>query len=574
MRPAAPAKPPVDEVESVAPSPVDEPAVRELRGTILGQDGAPPAYATVQVQELALLVEEQPKIPVDPEGAFAAPLTVAGPVVHLQVIAVGHPALTVPVDLRDPDVALDIRLGGLAEPIEAVRAHLSTALEEPNQWSGAPPDSVIRGDVLPAVDLMRGVDGVFTATVEAGPPGVLYTFAAPGEQMKFPDLGAIGRRLPLPPEAVQPSHDGLLAWALAPARDGRAELRLDPARLAPTGSVPQIAARGDAPRTAALVRAGQVARAWGDSAFGLPPAGAATCARAAAEARGLADVEGVARWMHYVEFASYRGCDIAAGDARLALERIDAGEPLWALYFGTLTSTVQPLEARAADRPLVERYFDAVVERHPDANVVADVLLKRLEAAQGDAERARALFKQLKDRRFERTIGGISANSLNPDRIDAGAPVPEFSVPALDGGPPLTRASLLGTPYVLEFWGTWCQPCVEGMAELHTSYARANGGRPAQDPAGWRAFVPPARPAVEFVTIAVHERADAVAEFRRAQWPMPWKHGVVGEKDSQALLERFNLSGVPSTFFVDAAGVVVQREGELPDGLRKLGRRM
>lgn len=38
-------------------------------------------------------------------------------------------------------------------------------------------------------------------------------------------------------------------------------------------------------------------------------------------------------------------------------------------------------------------------------------------------------------------------------------------------------------------------------------------------------------------------------------------------------MDRFNVAGVPTQFFVDATGTVVQREGELADGLRKLSRR-
>lgn len=575
---AAPARPYVPRVQSapeVAPvvAPGDEDReVREIRGTITGHDGAPPPFATVQVRELAVMAGASLAYPVEADGRFAVPVGDVGPIVRLQIVAVGHPVLEVPVDLRDLDSVFDIRLGGPEEPIESVKAHLARAMPEPDAWNGSTPGSVVRGDVLPAVDLQRGADGVFTASVAAAEPGVLYTFAGPGTHYKFGDLGAVGRPLPLPLDAEQPRYDGFLQWAFAPARDGRVELRLDPATLGPPGRAPVIVTLGDAPWTAALVRADAVARAWGPAVHGLPPADAATCARAAADARGIEDMEGVARWMHYVEFASSRGCELAAADVRRALQWLDPADVLWGLHQGALMMTVQPLRERAADRPLVDEFLDAVVERQADANVVADVLMARLEAEQ-DRERARELFKTLKQPRFERTLAAMFAASLDPDRIDAGDPVPEFSVPAVDGGPPITRESLLGAPYVLEFWGTWCSPCVEGMPELHAGYAKVNGLRAPADVAGWRTVVAPARPNVEFVTISVHEPAGAVAEFRRTQWPMPWKNGAAGETDSTALMAKFSVSGVPSTFFVDAAGTLVQREGELAAGLRKLGGR-
>ncbi|MFJ3485878.1 DsbE family thiol:disulfide interchange protein [Pseudomonas sp. NPDC090202] len=38
-------------------------------------------------------------------------------------------------------------------------------------------------------------------------------------------------------------------------------------------------------------------------------------------------------------------------------------------------------------------------------------------------------------------------------------PFPEFSLPAVQGDKPLTRADLLGKPALVNVWGTWCIAC-------------------------------------------------------------------------------------------------------------------
>ncbi len=52
-----------------------------------------------------------------------------------------------------------------------------------------------------------------------------------------------------------------------------------------------------------------------------------------------------------------------------------------------------------------------------------------------------------------------------PARLEIGDPLPEFSLPALDGSE-VESGSLAGKVVVLNFWATWCQPCLKEIPEL------------------------------------------------------------------------------------------------------------
>ena len=52
-----------------------------------------------------------------------------------------------------------------------------------------------------------------------------------------------------------------------------------------------------------------------------------------------------------------------------------------------------------------------------------------------------------------------------PVRLTIGDPLPGFSLPALDGSE-VDSASLAGKMVVLNFWATWCQPCLREIPEL------------------------------------------------------------------------------------------------------------
>ncbi len=115
--------------------------------------------------------------------------------------------------------------------------------------------------------------------------------------------------------------------------------------------------------------------------------------------------------------------------------------------------------------------------------------------------------------------------------VRLGAPIPEFRLPALDGGM-VSSDSLSGSPVVLNFWATWCRPCLKEIPTLNTL---AEGS------------------SVQVVTIAIDEGGAGVVE------PFVAKHGIdytvlLGDKE---VFQRFNGWAIPYTLVLDASLNVV-----------------
>jgi cytochrome c biogenesis protein CcmG/thiol:disulfide interchange protein DsbE len=76
------------------------------------------------------------------------------------------------------------------------------------------------------------------------------------------------------------------------------------------------------------------------------------------------------------------------------------------------------------------------------------------------------------------SLGVVLALNVTTDpRADAthsrlvGRPVPAFTLPTLDGRE-VSSASLAGKTVIVNFWNSWCQPCLQELPALQSYYAQ------------------------------------------------------------------------------------------------------
>ena len=316
--------------------------------------------------------------------------------------------------------------------------------------------------------------------------------------------------------------------------------------------------------SAALPEHPRRARKKGDDAAAMGSrCEAAAAALAAAEPAVKAPLRAF-----YLRFAAQR-CDLGAAAIAAELTALGAQEPLWGLDEELLMIPLGKWGGDPAAEAAREGFVDRVIAEHPNAELVGSLLLKRLfEAEDGPEEVAAAAT--LKSPRFAGTVAAMVAAALAPVHLNAGARVPAFSAVTTEGAV-ISSESLRGRPYVLDFWGTWCHPCIEAMPALHGAYAAVNlpGRSPPRGAAAWRRLRALPEATVPFISVAVNDDAEKVAAFRRGQWPMPWAQ-VVDVEGEGGIAAALAVRRFPLVLFVDAEGVIVQRDGDLRAGAARL----
>lgn len=127
-----------------------------------------------------------------------------------------------------------------------------------------------------------------------------------------------------------------------------------------------------------------------------------------------------------------------------------------------------------------------------------------------------------------------------------GLAVPEFSFTSLDDPYVVyTNENLKGKNYLLDFWATWCKPCIDEMENLHNTYEKFKE----------KNFV--------IISLSLDNSPKTVLKFREGKWKMPWLHSFISDGFRAETAEKFGIVGIPKPILVDVTGKVVAVDFDL-----------
>lgn len=520
-----------------------------ITGTLTGADGEPLPVAHVHLFSPGGEARAA-SVPVGSDGRFTVRADETDGFVVVRFTGLHHRALDLPLYLdAGSDVELTARLATL--PLAADF-----------------PDVRVRGDFPGAGRRLHPrPDGTFAGT-----------FATPADTLAYELSGvtAADRLVPGTDWDRLAVVDGGAYVAVLDAPGDSVTITFDPSLLPRSNALPVVdfaEPNGRAARTAAVLqtldnrseRVFQVRRCVLEETRGAAPEERAEALAQAMEPFGLTEEDArlaaaiaeeagpAVRQALLLSYVSVE-TDLDAKDPALglqALNEIGTDGRLWGLY-PSLVQRALDFAVRA-DSAATAAWARTLIQQHPDPEVRAYALLRGLDAADaaGDEGAAQGYYTLLQDDAYAETQPGLIASALfaryDPDgAIAVGARVPDFSLPLLDAEGTVSRESLLGRVYLLDFWAVWCLPCIEEMPTLHAAYERFHDE------------------GFEIVSLSFDDSPEEVRTFREAEFPMPWLHAHVATGFAGDLARRFEVRGLPKPILVGPDGrILALSSGEL-----------
>lgn len=131
------------------------------------------------------------------------------------------------------------------------------------------------------------------------------------------------------------------------------------------------------------------------------------------------------------------------------------------------------------------------------------------------------------------------ANKVKKE-LAVGKPFPDFNELDLDGKP-LSIANYKGKVVLLDFWATWCGPCVHELPNVIATYGKFHD----------KGF--------EIIGISLDQEKDTLAAFIKNK-QMPWQQYFDGLGWQSKLGQKYGINSIPATYLLDKDGKIIAKD--------------
>ena len=140
---------------------------------------------------------------------------------------------------------------------------------------------------------------------------------------------------------------------------------------------------------------------------------------------------------------------------------------------------------------------------------------------------------------IDKIVASLEMQVAAEATLAVGAVFPTFAEPDLDGKP-LDLAAYKGKVVLIDFWATWCGPCVGELPNVLAAYAKYHA----------KGF--------EIIGISLDKDHDKLTSFIKEK-DMAWPQYFDGQGWQNKLSTKYGVNSIPATFLLDGEGKIVAK---------------
>ena len=208
----------------------------------------------------------------------------------------------------------------------------------------------------------------------------------------------------------------------------------------------------------------------------------------------------------------------------------------------------------------IRAVFENELVQKPDSGVFN--IIAHIHETMGDVEASQAVFKSVQPMYEKRLVENpndrTALSSLvyiyeklgntdlaheyrvkaNPTLAWEGKVLPDFSVAVDLDDKPVSLADYRGKLVLLDFWATWCGPCIAEMPDVKEVYEKYHD----------KGF--------EIIGISLDTDEATLRKFIREN-QLPWRQVFDGKGWETPLVQKYGVRGIPAQFLIDREGRVI-----------------
>lgn len=244
----------------------------------------------------------------------------------------------------------------------------------------------------------------------------------------------------------------------------------------------------------------------------------------------------------------------AAPEVKGALARLDTDSRVWSLAFPGVRKAYDQSEKKTENDyiDLLKQFRDTL--SHARSRSALRFELAESYMSSGQEEKAARLYQQVVSMNADSIMVQLALNNLHEmESLSVGQEAPLFESTTVSGDT-IALADFRGEVVLLEFWATWCGPCLPEIPYFKDVWSEYRGDD------------------FQLIGISLDESIGALKEFIEAEnitWPQ-----IQQERGSfDEVTEMYSVNGIPRTYLIDRKGTIVAkdfRQEEIEKEVRRL----